>query len=149
MALAQQVRDMTVYSCNKLVSAVPMNRGDYNAYRGWITPTNEDASDEGYLVENLEGASNHPDHMGAITWTGKLQFDYCHLSIGEVGLKPDFRQRLLAEQVELDTRIHKLSAFTRSDRFLKLPYPARELLLEQCRVMTRYNFILHDRIAMA
>ncbi len=53
-----------------------MNRLDYNIYRGWELPSNENGSDEGYLVEYLDGGeSNHPEHKGYISWSPKAQFD--------------------------------------------------------------------------
>ena len=34
----------------KLVKATPLTRGDYNKYRGWTIPADEDPADDGYLV---------------------------------------------------------------------------------------------------
>ena len=42
---------MKKYIGTKVIMAKPMNRGDYNTYRGWTIPTNENPSDEGYLVK--------------------------------------------------------------------------------------------------
>lgn len=54
----------------KDVRAWPMNRADYNAYRGWTLPADENGADEGYLVEYLDGGkSNHPHHHGYISWS--------------------------------------------------------------------------------
>lgn len=67
---------MTTYLSSKKVTATPMNRADYNSYRGWELPANEDGADEGYLVEYLDGGKpNHPDHKGYISWSPKEQFD--------------------------------------------------------------------------
>lgn len=41
---------MKKYIGTKMIEAKPMNRGDYNAYRGWTIPENENPADEGYLV---------------------------------------------------------------------------------------------------
>lgn len=41
---------MKKYIGTKMIEAKPMNRGDYNAYRGWPIPENENPADEGYLV---------------------------------------------------------------------------------------------------
>lgn len=35
--------------------ARPMTRGDYNVYRGWQIPADEDPADEGYLVKYRDG----------------------------------------------------------------------------------------------
>lgn len=66
----------------KLVSAKPMTRGDYNVYRNWILPLDEDGSDEGYLVEYLDGGKpNHPDHVGYISWSPKEQFNKAYSDV--------------------------------------------------------------------
>jgi hypothetical protein len=54
------------YIGTKVIEANEMNRGDYNKFRGWNIPENEDPADEGYLV-------NYPD--GYISWSPKLQFN--------------------------------------------------------------------------
>ena len=67
---------MGIYIGVKLVKALVMNRLEYNKYRGWQLPEDENGSDEGYLVEYLDGGeSNHPDHEGYISWSPKLVFD--------------------------------------------------------------------------
>jgi hypothetical protein len=60
----------------KIVKVFACNREDYNAYRGWRIPADENGSDEGYLVEYTDGgAPNHPLHEGYISWSPKEQFD--------------------------------------------------------------------------
>ena len=67
---------MNVYKSHKKVTATPMNRLDYTNYRGWELPVDENGSDDGYLVEYLDGGKpNHPDHKGYISWSPKEQFD--------------------------------------------------------------------------
>lgn len=67
---------METYIGAKMVFAMPMTRLDYNAYRGWALPANENGADDGYLVEYVAGgAPNHPDHLGYISWSPKTQFD--------------------------------------------------------------------------
>lgn len=41
---------MEKYIGTKIINAEPMNRGDYNNYRGWKIPDNENPTDKGYLV---------------------------------------------------------------------------------------------------
>jgi len=60
----------------KQVLMQPMNRADYNVYRGWDLPADEDGADEGYLVEYVDGGKpNHKDHDGYISWSPKVQAD--------------------------------------------------------------------------
>lgn len=61
---------MQKYLSVELILAKPMNRQDYNDYRGWTLPENENGDDDGYLVEHVDGGqSNHPDHKGYISWS--------------------------------------------------------------------------------
>jgi len=67
---------MNSYIGTKQVNARPMNRADYNVYRGWTLPDNEDGADDGYLVEYVDGGKpNDPRHAGYISWSPKAQFD--------------------------------------------------------------------------
>ena len=47
------------------VDACPLTRGDYNKYRGWNIPPNENPNDEGYLIQ-------YPD--GYVSWCPKAAF---------------------------------------------------------------------------
>lgn len=38
-----------------MLEAKPMNRGEYNRYRGWPIPQDENPDDEGYLVKYRDG----------------------------------------------------------------------------------------------
>lgn len=65
-----------LYQCHKQVLAIPMSRQEYNDYRGWELPTDENGSDEGFLIEYLDGGeSNHPNHEGYISWSRKNVFE--------------------------------------------------------------------------
>ena len=48
------------------VDACPLTRGDYNKYRGWEMPPNENPNDMGYLVQ-------YPD--GYVSWCPKVAFE--------------------------------------------------------------------------
>lgn len=66
---------MKNYIGTKEIQATPMNRLDYNKYRGWELPSDENGTDEGYLVEYKGDNSNHPKHEGYISWSPKKQFE--------------------------------------------------------------------------
>lgn len=57
---------MKQYIGTKIIEARPMNRGEYNEYRGWTIPADENPADEGYLVK-------YPD--GYESWSPKPVFD--------------------------------------------------------------------------
>lgn len=70
---------MQTYLGVKLIQAIPMRRGDYNAYRGWTVPADENADDEGFLVEYIDGGqANHPAHKGYISWSPKGVFEQAY-----------------------------------------------------------------------
>jgi len=69
----------------KQVMLAHMTRQEYNDYRGWELPGDEDGSDEGYLVEYTNGSkSNHPDHAGYISWSPKAQADNAYQESGNM-----------------------------------------------------------------
>ena len=104
----------TLYEGTKRVHAKPMNRGDYNSYRGWEVPADENPADDGYLVEYLDGGkSNHPNHAGYISWSPKDVFERSYKEVKTVpGLAPH-QQRVLDEKQDLDLRIARLDEFMR------------------------------------
>lgn len=54
------------YIGTKMITAKPMNRGDYNKYRGWNISKDENPADEGYLVKYSDGYES---------WSPKKQFE--------------------------------------------------------------------------
>lgn len=67
---------MEKYIGTKIIKAKPMNRLDYNIYRGWKLPEDENPEDAGYLVEYLDGGlANHPDHEEYISWSPEGVFE--------------------------------------------------------------------------
>ena len=72
---------MSTHIGTKQVNLTPMNRQQYNDFRGWTLPADEDGSDEGYLVEYMDGGKpNHPDYAGYISWSPKQQADNAYQS---------------------------------------------------------------------
>ena len=64
------------YIGTKLINAEPMTRAEYNVFRGWELPADENGADEGYLVEYLDGGKpNTTTHTGYVSWSPKEQFD--------------------------------------------------------------------------
>jgi len=62
---------MQKYIGTKQIEARPMTRGDYNNYRGWQIPAEENPADEGYLVRYSDmragrrrsSLTKHTDHV--------------------------------------------------------------------------------------
>jgi len=76
---------MIAFIGTKSVLAVPMTRGEYNKYRGWQLPENEDPNDVGYLVEYLDGGKpNDERHAGYISWSPVDVFDNAYRQNGSL-----------------------------------------------------------------
>lgn len=76
---------MELFIGTKLISAEPMTRAEYNTYRGWELPADENGDDAGYLVEYLDGGqTNHPDHKGYISWSPEDVFGRAYKRSGEL-----------------------------------------------------------------
>ena len=61
---------MKLYEGTKQLNAKPMTRGDYNKFRGWTIPDNEDPNECGYLVEYLDGGKANVDgYAGYVSWS--------------------------------------------------------------------------------
>ena len=68
----------------KELYATELTRGEYNKYRGWETPENENPEDLGYLVEYIDGGKpNHPEHRGYISWSPKDVFEKVYKRLPE------------------------------------------------------------------
>ena len=80
---------MKRYIGTKVINAKPMNRLEYNEFRGWALPADEDGADEGYLVEYVDGGKpNTPQYAGYVSWSPREQFDNayretCGMTFGE------------------------------------------------------------------
>lgn len=80
------------YTGTKVVKAWPMTRIEYNAYRGWTLPADENGDDAGYMVEYTGEAgnkANHPNHAGYVSWSPADVFDGTYREIGVDTNEPD------------------------------------------------------------
>lgn len=68
--------DLTRYIGTKLINAKPMTRQEYNDFRGWDLPADEDGSDGGYLVEYVDGGqANTAEYDGYVSWSPEEVFN--------------------------------------------------------------------------
>lgn len=66
---------MKRYIGTKLINAKPMTRQEYNTFRGWELPADENGEDEGFLVEYVDGGkANTPVYDGYVSWSPKDVF---------------------------------------------------------------------------
>lgn len=73
-AKAEKEDYMRKYIGTKLIEAKPMTRGEYNQYRGWKIPENENPEDEGYLVRYSDSY---------VSWSPKEVFDAAYLQVDD------------------------------------------------------------------
>lgn len=62
--------NLKLYKCHKEVHASPMTRGEYNKFKGWDIPADENPADDGYLVIYNKGTAQ--EH---VSWSPKQVFD--------------------------------------------------------------------------
>ena len=132
------------YKGTKTLVAWPLTRGEYNDYRGWKHPENEDQSVAGYLVEyepHPDEEPNDPRHAGYISWSPATVFERTYAEVST-----SWENRLIAEGRELAERLDKLRDFMQTTTFAALPLPDRELMAAQERYMTKYLDVLVERV---
>ena len=141
---------MKKYIGVKEIEAKPLNLGDYNKYRGWQIPANEDPARDGYLVK-------YPD--GYESWSPKEVFDEAYRSSDEFPLvrtalgmtSPDYKERFKAEFYQLKIRYDKLNAMVEKWDKGELdftPTCPRETYDKQLAAMVDYLSVLELRANM-
>ena len=141
---------MEEYIGTKIVNAEPMNLGDYNNYRGWTIPEDEDPEREGYLVK-------YPDDY--ISWSPKEVFEEAYvrtennkLSITAKGMNSkDFKDRFKAEYNQLVIRAQSLSNILEKMKNGTLEFTPKcsyEILNRQLEYMKDYKGVLEERASI-
>lgn len=131
---------MKKYIGTKQLKAKPMTLGEYNEYRGWKQPENENPNAEGYLVEYQDGGKpNDERHNGYISWSPKDVFEKAY----QVSETPLDRMRI--ESDDLFKKCNGLHNFIGSETFNKIDHVTKGLLLAQYSAMTSYDQLLFAR----
>lgn len=74
---------MQQYIGTKIINAKLISRADYNTFRGWELPANENGADEGYLVEYTDGGKpNVEGYTGYVSWSPREQFEKAYRTTG-------------------------------------------------------------------
>jgi hypothetical protein len=148
---------MKKYTGVKEILAKPMNRKEYNDYRGWELPSDENGEDEGFLVEYIQSETspniNHPEHKGYISWSPKDVFEesyidtYIELKVDELQSFQPHQLRVWKEFTELSEKISALLRFINGESFKTLiDIEEQKRLKQQFLVMMTYSAILIERI---
>ena len=147
---------MEKYLGVKLIKASEeMSRQEYCDYRGWELPENENGDDRVYLVEyekDENSKQNHPDHEGYISMSPKDVFDKAYRKIKSCNdfIKMDefvdeFKQRVVFEAKELETKCVKLNTFLEINN-IEITHDEQIRLKQQLMAMQYYLTILIERI---
>lgn len=131
----------------KEIEATPMTRGEYNKYRGWEIPQNENPNDDGYLLKYNDGY---------ISWSPKKQFEDTYKKIGEKPLydtsllmkSDDFKERFRGEYMQVKIRYDGLKSMLEKYKAGTLNFQPKcsyELLFEQLIYMDNYIKTLEER----
>ncbi len=95
-----------LYEGTKRLFAKSMKRGEYNQYRGWENPANENPSDEGYLVEYVDGGkANDSRHVGYISWSPKDVFERSYKPVADAMHQMTFGKAL--EAIKMGERVSR------------------------------------------
>lgn len=130
------------------VFAWPMTLGEYNAYRGWEIPADENPDEAGLLLEHMRNPPkrNHPNHQFHITWSNTDAFMTAYAALDAANMT--WQDRVKLESAELSSKIAALHEFIAEHRD-KVSFPQRSLLKQQHTTMQMYNNILHQRLALS
>ena len=131
----------------KQVEAKPMTRNDYNDYRGWTVPADENLYDEGYLVK-------HSDNYES--WIAKDEFEKTYNVVGVRSLNDsallmvstDYKNRFKAEYIQLKTRLEGLKTMLHNwdnEQLSFIPSCPRSTYDLQVEAMTKYLAVLEAR----
>lgn len=140
--MSKSLLALTAFIGTKSVLATTMTRGEYNEYRGWTIPENEDPTEQGYLVEYVDGGKPNDDrHKGYISWSPRDVFEQSY----HQAQTPQDRVRL--EQRDLYDKLDKLENFLDKGQPDFIDDEQWALLKEQQMHMDAYNDVLTKRIA--
>lgn len=141
---------MKKYVGTKLIEAEQMTRGEYNKYRGWTIPADENPADEGYLVKYSDGY---------VSWSPKGIFDTAYREYEKNELPAtailmnsfNYKERFKAEYYQNVIRYEKLKGMLDRwdrDELSFEPTCPRSTYNMQIRAMTDYIAILEARAVM-
>lgn len=94
---------MNKYIGTKLIEAKSMNLGDYNNFKGWTIPENEDPKTNGYMVKYSD------DY---ISWSPKEVFEKSYLKVDD---NPNLPTGVSIGQKMVDDFIVDYEVFTKKD----------------------------------
>jgi len=148
----------------KVVNAKPYTRGDYNEFRGWKTPDEENPNDEGYLIEYRDIIQNHiPGFEGYVSWSPKEVFERAYRLVGQSEAQPSGKAveakasfeplgvpehiaRVMKERHDLANKLQALEAMFNKGAYSLFSKVDQNDLQEQASFMRGYLMLLDRRL---
>uniref|UniRef100_A0AAU6VZV7 Uncharacterized protein n=1 Tax=Pseudomonas phage Arace01 TaxID=3138526 RepID=A0AAU6VZV7_9VIRU len=134
------------YLGTKVIHAVAMTRAEYNKYRGWELPADENGDDNGYLVEYADGgAPNVEGHPGYVSWSPRDVFEKAYGT--PVRQTPEtLADRIFAEKSWVTEKTLKLSLILNDpEQVAKLDEVELQMMRDQLEHMLDYTNVLIRR----
>ena len=146
----ERQKSMKKYVGTKVIEAKPMTRGDYNNYRAWQIPADENPGDAGYLVKYSD------DY---VSWSPAYAFEEAYREYDEnklpataVGMmSEDYKERFKAEYKQLVIRFEGLRGMLKKwdeGTLVFEPTCPRSTYNMQLKAMADYMAVLEARAAM-
>lgn len=129
---------MEFYVGTKILEATEKTLGEYNTFRGWEIPADEDPTTPGYLVRY---------DNGYVSWSPKNVFETSYIAIGPLDgtLSMDV-VRMLGETAELHDKFIKLRSFIGTETYVSLPVAEQVDLNVQHKAMQTHLQMLQRRL---
>ena len=141
---------MKKYVGTKVIEATPMTRGDYNNYRGWQIPADENLEDKGYLVKYPDGYESWSP--AGVFEAAYREYDEDKLPATAVGMmSEDYKERFKAEYKQLEIHFDGLKKMLKKwdeGTLAFEPTCPRSTYNMQLKAMADYMAVLEARAVM-
>ena len=129
---------MDFYVGTKILEATEKTLGEYNTFRGWEIPADEDPATPGYLVRY---------DNGHVSWSPKNVFETSYIFLGPIdGTIEPHVVRMLGEAAVLHDNFIKLRNFIGTERYVALPGAEQVDMGVQHKAMQTHLQMLQRRI---
>lgn len=129
---------MELYVGTKILEATEKTLGEYNTFRGWEMPADEDPATPGYLVRY---------DNGHVSWSPKNVFETSYINLGVVdGTIEPHVVRMLGELAVLHDNFIKLRNFIGTERYVVLSGAEKVDMGVQHKAMQTHLEMLRRRI---
>lgn len=133
------------YSTRVVAWAAPMKLQAYADLRGVEVPANEDATADGFLVEQAGTLPNVDGFGGSIIWMVAPYFQG-KFEVDRLIRETTYVERMLSELAELADRVQKLELFLKSEKFGTVPAAEQQDMRQQLQGMQDYLWFLSRRV---